>query len=133
MAKIFNKQNRIASFNNYAKSVATISQWLKLFDINYPGQNDASLNIFGNSPQEIKDFQTKVLSDLKKTNLITLTLGGNDFFELIFNEFQQNKLNLDSVNEALKETKGNIKEIFNYLFKDIISEIKRRYQYLPIL
>ncbi|MEJ1834706.1 hypothetical protein ABC565_03330 [Mycoplasmopsis synoviae] len=55
------------------------------------------------------------------------------FFELIFNEFQQNKLNLDSVNEALKETKGNIKEIFNYLFKDIISEIKRRYQYLPIL
>lgn len=55
------------------------------------------------------------------------------FFELIFNEFQQNKLNLDSVNEALKETKGNIKEIFNYLFKDIISEIKRRYQYLPRL
>ncbi|WP_369024403.1 hypothetical protein [Mycoplasmopsis synoviae] len=55
------------------------------------------------------------------------------FFELIFNEFQQNKLNLDSVNETLKETKGNIKEIFNYLFKDIISEIKRRYQYLPIL
>lgn len=66
LAKIFNKQNRIASFNNYAKSGATISQWLKLFDINYPGQNDASLNIFGNFPQEIKDFQTKVLSDLKK-------------------------------------------------------------------
>lgn len=65
MAKIFNKQNKIASFNNYAKSGATISQWLKLFNINYPGQNDAGLNIFGNSPQEIKDFQTKVLSDLK--------------------------------------------------------------------
>ncbi|MFA7703502.1 SGNH/GDSL hydrolase family protein [Mycoplasmopsis synoviae] len=126
LAKILQDQNRLDDFKNYAISGATTFQFMRLLGVIYSKPNDSNINIFGKTQAEQQSLASELKNKLKDANLVTLTLGANDFFDLLFFEIQNSNLNENSIKQAILDSKGNNNLIFTNLFKNIIIEIKAR-------
>ncbi|VEU75736.1 Uncharacterised protein [Mycoplasmopsis maculosa] len=94
LASFFQKieENKLQSFKNFARTSSTIQDWFLMLD--YPNVKD-SLNkdqldllnfYFGN---DIEAFRNELLKRLEDANLITITLGANDFIEVLTNSFSK--------------------------------------------
>lgn len=123
LADILNTQNRLNSFNNFAVSGSTLLQWIKYLGGSYSAATDVSLNGFNES----SEAKSKVLAELRKANLVTLTLGANDLFQLMAST-DTDFFNLDKLKAALTEAKYDVREVFKTLFRDLIREIKTRFR-----
>ncbi|MDD7897622.1 GDSL-type esterase/lipase family protein, partial [Metamycoplasma hyosynoviae] len=114
------KTNRIEKFNNFATSNSTILEWLDLLDVSY---SSAHPDIFINEDSIYKhtfdgrftnkaEFKKQLVEEIKDSNLITLTLGANDFFRF-FNSLLKAS-NLQQVLEQMIVSSQQGKPI-NYL------------------
>ncbi|QNM93925.1 hypothetical protein H9M94_01480 [Mycoplasma sp. Pen4] len=121
LARLLDDNNRVESFKNYAYSGSRIIDWIKILDIDYNNTygddaNEATLNkMFG---EDHEAFRNEFKARLAKSNLVTLTLGANDFFFLAFkaisrqNIFAQLK-NLNSDNPNYEKTIEFITNVLN--------------------
>ncbi|MDD7912305.1 SGNH/GDSL hydrolase family protein [Metamycoplasma hyosynoviae] len=82
------KENRVEKFNNFATSNSTILEWLDLLDTEYISanpdifKNEESVyqHTFDGRYTDKTEFKKQLVKEIKESNLITLTLGANDFF-----------------------------------------------------
>ncbi|WP_029513523.1 SGNH/GDSL hydrolase family protein [Mycoplasmopsis primatum] len=124
------KQNKLAGFNNYAISNTTLEDWNILLDWkNQKNKIDISKlkdlqSKFGN---DLEAYHTKVIAGLSLSNLVTVTLGANDFFELFFKQIKNIAI-LDLVNQIKTNNLnyGQIASFVTELLKDIFTELDNR-------
>lgn len=131
LARLLNgDNNRVTDFKNYAVSGSRILDWINLLGINY-GTQDASQVTTQLSQYFGKDYQSvaeDLKARLKNANLVTISLGGNDLFSLVFESLKS--LNLSSLVESLlgdNPTYSDVIGAVNNLYKAIVPEIKKRY------
>ncbi|QGZ97470.1 hypothetical protein GE118_01500 [Mycoplasma sp. NEAQ87857] len=134
LARIFNKAQRLNSFNNYAVSGTTALDWLSLLN------NTNNQAIFENNVLQNKINLNQLKQDLAKANLITLTIGANDFLYLLFKSASEDDLlgvikNLISPNRSVKVAVDFLTKVFEKTFvqfkHNIDSLIKTLKQYAP--
>lgn len=84
-----NEKGRLEKFNNFATSNATALEWLDLLGINYQSENPlfktsdslykTTFNRFG----DLEEFKKRLINEIKDANLMTMTIGANDFLRMI--------------------------------------------------
>ncbi|QGZ97467.1 hypothetical protein GE118_01485 [Mycoplasma sp. NEAQ87857] len=121
LANILNDNHRVNDFNNYAISGATTQNWIDFLD---GVQNNNVLNKkllpLGITPEYVKN-------KLAQSNLITFTLGANDFFHLVFKNSKKQDIvevlkNLNSKNPSYLDAL----DFVNKVYSDTVPEIKSR-------
>ncbi|MDD1378777.1 GDSL-type esterase/lipase family protein [Metamycoplasma hyosynoviae] len=111
------KANRVEKFNNFATSNSTILEWLDLLDVEYISanpdifKNEESVyqHTFDGRYTDKTEFKKQLVKEIKDSNLITLTLGANDFFRF-FNSLLRAS-NLQQVLEKMIEASQQGKPI----------------------
>ena len=94
-----NEKGRLEEFDNFATSNATALEWLDLLGVNYEStkplfKNSDSLykttfNRFGN----LDEFKKRLIKKIKEANLMTMTIGANDFLRMISSLLQASNFN----------------------------------------
>ncbi|WP_373436588.1 SGNH/GDSL hydrolase family protein [Metamycoplasma equirhinis] len=88
LAYLLNREtpNRLESFKNFATSNATIVEWLDLLGVKYqtkkPNIFDINDSLYKNTFYRFNDIdklKSDLVNEIKNANLITLSLGANDF------------------------------------------------------
>ncbi|MBN4084441.1 GDSL-type esterase/lipase family protein [Mycoplasma sp. CSL10166] len=118
LARLLNFNGRVESFDNFAHSGSQIIDWIKFFDIEFDSTYQSNIKL-GNK-EEIKN-------KLENANLITLTLGANDLFYLLFKS--ATKYDITKIIKSFIDKKpiiGDSLVFFNNIFKDSIPELKKR-------
>ncbi|AZZ65359.1 hypothetical protein DMC14_000940 [Metamycoplasma phocicerebrale] len=133
LAYYLNKDNpqRVKSFDNFATSNSTILEWLDLLDETY---NSKRPEIFKNEDgiykhtfdgryENKEEFKKLLVQKIKQSNLMTITLGANDFlrffssvleavnFNELINDFQKNnKIDYEKLSALYKKFTDICKE-----------------------
>ncbi|WP_406614450.1 GDSL-type esterase/lipase family protein [Mycoplasma corogypsi] len=97
LANTFAKMNRLESFNNYAVSGSTAIDWLQLFGVS--AENGDARIFKGNALGNID--KAKVLRELRDANLVTLSIGFNDFLFLLIKSIAEQDLTIPIKNLLL--------------------------------
>ncbi|EIE41599.1 hypothetical protein MCANUFG1_01956 [Mycoplasmopsis canis UFG1] len=125
LARMLNQNQRIASFDNFAVSGSRTLDWIKLFEIEYPNtpSDETIERIFPNH----HSLKADIIKKLQESNLITFTLGANDFFGLFFETINDSKA-LNIINKFLskKPVLNDAIVFINKLFQVTLPEIKNR-------
>ncbi|WP_426460874.1 GDSL-type esterase/lipase family protein [Mycoplasma hafezii] len=125
-ARILNNKDRLEAFKNYAVSGATTLDWIEFLGIktDYKKQQANILNqILGNqkvTPEEVKQA-------LEKANLVTFTLGANDFFFLTIDAIR--KSNLFDILETLDTENPSYAQfgvLISKIYQQVAPEVKKR-------
>lgn len=125
LARMLNQNNRVESFNNYAISGSTTLDWMRFFNFELDNQklNTNNSVIF----KSLIDKKEAIIAELKNANLITFTLGANDFFGLLFESFSNSDtLNLVQKFFENKPVLGDAIKFVNKLFQKALPEMKKR-------
>ncbi|UUD36723.1 SGNH/GDSL hydrolase family protein [Mycoplasmopsis equigenitalium] len=113
----------LTSFSNYAVSGSTAQEWYSLLNLHNEANFIAAstkanklevkdlVPLFGTN---ISELSTVLIDKIKDANLITLSVGTNDFFKLFIREVSKN-LDLTYIIENAK----NQQELFKYLVNAI--------------
>ncbi|WP_027121176.1 SGNH/GDSL hydrolase family protein [Mycoplasma leonicaptivi] len=126
LARILDQNGRVESYDNFAISGSTTADWINLLKIDYQSnkfKNKSVDYLFGDSEQ----YSKKVKDKLKDANLITLSLGANDVFELLFSSIKEN--DAFKIIKKFLEKKPLISDaitLVNDVLKDTIPEIQKR-------
>ncbi|WP_036452827.1 SGNH/GDSL hydrolase family protein [Mycoplasma buteonis] len=126
LAKILNKEKKLASFENYAISGATALDWIEFLQINSDFEKQ-DVNVLNNLFNLKNIPVAQIKNDLANANLITFTLGANDFFYLIFQGLQ--KSNLFQLIETLNSDDPSYSQIAvlaSKIYQEAIPEVKSR-------
>ncbi|MFV8472368.1 SGNH/GDSL hydrolase family protein [Mycoplasma sp. 1458C] len=133
-AEILEKTNKLVHFSNYAVSGTSITDWINFLE------KDESRIEQNNIVQSVLSKEgythSKVISDIKQANLITITIGAMDFFYLVFWYIFNNKTQelLDSIetqdgyqifSNYLKEGYDSIMDIATNSLKEFVNRIKK--------
>ncbi|WP_405311471.1 GDSL-type esterase/lipase family protein [Metamycoplasma faucium] len=94
-----NEKGRLEEFDNFAASNATALEWLDLLGVNYESTNSlfknsdslykTTFNRFGN----LDEFKKLLIKKIKEANLMTMTIGANDFLRMISSLLQASNFN----------------------------------------
>ena len=94
-----NEKGRLEEFDNFATSNATTLEWLDLLGVNYESANPlfknsdslykTTFNRFGN----LDEFKKRLIKKIKEANLMTMTIGANDFLRMISSLLQASNFN----------------------------------------
>ena len=94
-----NEKGRLEEFDNFATSNATALEWLDLLGVNYEFTNPlfknsdslykTTFNRFGN----LDEFKKHLIKKIKDANLMTMTIGANDFLRMISSLLQASNFN----------------------------------------
>lgn len=94
-----NEKGRLEEFDNFATSNATALEWLDLLGVNYESTNPlfknsdslykTTFNRFGN----LDEFKKLLIKKIKDANLMTMTIGANDFLRMISSLLQASNFN----------------------------------------
>lgn len=94
-----NEKGRLEEFDNFATSNATALEWLDLLGVNYESTNPlfknsdslykTTFNRFGN----LDEFKKRLIKKIKEANLMTMTIGANDFLRMISSLLQASNFN----------------------------------------
>lgn len=94
-----NEKGRLEDFTNFATSNATALEWLDLLGVNYEPTNPlfknsdslykTTFNRFGN----LDEFKKLLIKKIKEANLMTMTIGANDFLRMISSLLQASNFN----------------------------------------
>lgn len=94
-----NEKGRLEEFDNFATSNATALEWLDLLDVNYESTNPlfknsdslykTTFNRFGN----LDEFKKRLIKKIQEANLMTMTIGANDFLRMISSLLQASNFN----------------------------------------
>lgn len=94
-----NEKGRLEEFDNFATSNATALEWLDLLGANYESTNPlfknsdslykTTFNRFGN----LDEFKKLLIKKIKDANLMTMTIGANDFLRMISSLLQASNFN----------------------------------------
>lgn len=94
-----NEKGRLEEFDNFATSNATALEWLDLLGVNYESINPlfknsdslykTTFNRFGN----LDEFKKLLIKKIKEANLMTMTIGANDFLRMISSLLQASNFN----------------------------------------
>ncbi|VEU73174.1 SGNH/GDSL hydrolase family protein [Mycoplasmopsis gallopavonis] len=127
LARILNVNNRVSQFNNYAVSGSTILDWMRFLGIDYQTTEGRYHNILETSYSNPQTKKAEILANLKNANLITFTLGANDFFYLIFESLKNSNFfelidNLTSNSPSYQKAAEYISEIY----EKTLPEVKKR-------
>ncbi|VEU74980.1 Predicted membrane protein [Mycoplasmopsis citelli] len=126
LARLLNTNSRVSEFKNFAHSGATILDWLKFLGVDYPSDNKAQVfkAIYKNEfDKTLKDFKER----LSRANLVTFTLGANDFFELVTKNIQD--YNLVEIFKTLISSSpsyGELVKFVNDVLGKSLTEINQR-------
>ncbi|VEU70237.1 SGNH/GDSL hydrolase family protein [Mycoplasmopsis glycophila] len=127
LANILNQKSRIAQFKNYAVSGSTILDWINFLEIQYDSKSKLDSNSLITKYGKNSKVKEELLVNLANANLITFTLGANDFFYLIFDELRKNNVfeiieNLTSDNPSYQKAA----EFVNSIYASVVPEVKKR-------
>ena len=134
-----NEKGRLERFKNFATSNATALEWLDLLGIEYQSENPnfknsdslykTTFNHFENVFGNLEEFKKRLIQEIKDANLITMTIGANDFLRIISSLLEASNFNallndlissgnlsadkllkfvLDFINVAQKEIKARV-------------------------
>ncbi|WLP85881.1 SGNH/GDSL hydrolase family protein [Mycoplasma seminis] len=140
LAQLLNQNGRVADFNNFAASGARAIDWIKILGIKYnntfgdsPTWDKIDQTFAGRTPNQTvipgyaKEISKQTIEKLKDANLVTITVGANDFFYLITKELA--KANPVEILKELKKPNPDFSKISAFLFGSIapiIPEITNR-------
>lgn len=125
LAQLIKNENpeRLASYKNFAISGATSHEFISAFNWNYlPKHNITPTD--GGPKKDFAAMKEQIIEAVKKANLISISFGANDFFEIL-----ETLLKQDRYKTLLDDFKNDkAKAIFNiwYLMGEITDEIKNR-------
>ncbi|QSF13432.1 GDSL-type esterase/lipase family protein [Mycoplasma sp. Mirounga ES2805-ORL] len=122
------EDGKLESFKNFARSGSTLNEWNLLFNNKVselkPEELKALQKVFGNN---LEEFKNSLISKLQEANLITITLGANDCFDIILK--QMSNISLGNLITQIINKKPNYEEIVKYLnntFGDIFDKVQER-------
>ena len=94
-----NEKGRLEEFDNFATSNSTSLEWLDLLGVNYESTNPlfknsdslykTTFNRFGN----LDEFKKRLIKKIQEANLMTMTIGANDFLRMISSLLQASNFN----------------------------------------
>lgn len=132
LAKFINeiKEGKLESFKNFAQSTTTFEDWILMLD--YDNQKSKlsesrkeHLNkLFGGN---VENYKNEVIKKLNSANLVTITLGANDFFEVVLNDLTNIPL-IDLINE-IKNNNLNYAEVYTVIseaLKNVFDTLSER-------
>ncbi|MFA7699668.1 GDSL-type esterase/lipase family protein [Mycoplasmopsis synoviae] len=126
LARLLNFNNKLKDFENFAISGSTIQDWLEFLE----NKNYSSERMQNELKENFDAKRNLFLAKLKNANLITLTLGANDFFFLITKKINKEDIALGPKFIYKLFTEKNFGEIVNSLTEDIFPTIKSRLETL---
>ncbi|WP_027120592.1 SGNH/GDSL hydrolase family protein, partial [Mycoplasmopsis lipofaciens] len=123
------QENKLESFFNFAKSGSRFSDWNLLLNTNdftslTNEQRNILTNYFGNDLLAAKQL---IIDKLSQANLLTVTLGANDFLTLTLNNLANAPL-LDLINQLANSNLNYslIVSLVNDFFNDVFENLKTR-------
>ncbi|UUM19679.1 MULTISPECIES: SGNH/GDSL hydrolase family protein [unclassified Mycoplasma] len=126
LARLLNHENRVNEFKNFAYSGTTILDWIKFLGVDYQTDNKSEFfkNVYNSQfSSELADFKTR----LARANLVTFTLGANDFFELIAKNIQNyNLIDIFKTLISKEPSYGELIKFVNSVLGNALSEINQR-------
>ncbi|SJZ42849.1 SGNH/GDSL hydrolase family protein [Mycoplasmopsis verecunda] len=144
LSQLLNQDGRVESFQNFAASGSRAIDWIKMFDAQYqnPFSDEPSWDKLDHTfagrlgfgkfksgyAQEIAQQSKQALAD---ANLVTFSLGANDFFFLLIKHVSQNKP-MEIINE-LKKPHPDYLKIYKFVHDALdltIPELANRVQVL---
>ncbi|KKB26945.1 hypothetical protein MM26B8_01600 [Mycoplasmopsis meleagridis] len=120
------EKNKLASFVNLSKTSATLEDFYILLGNNFSVltelQRQNLINIFG---EQYIDYSKKLVDEIKKANLMTISLGANDIINAFINQFSEISF-FDIFNQIIsnKLNYGQIVQLFNTSFKSIFDHLE---------
>ncbi|MHA3801830.1 SGNH/GDSL hydrolase family protein [Mycoplasma sp. VS30B] len=151
LAQLLNQDNRIESFANFAASGARAIDWIKMLDVAYENpytdspswdkldQTFAGRLGFGKFQKGYaKEVAQQTKEALKDANLVTLSIGANDFFFLLTKHLA--KANPMAIINELKKPQPDYLRIYkfvddaiNFTIPEVTTRVKRLVDELTIL
>ncbi|MFV8459241.1 SGNH/GDSL hydrolase family protein [Mycoplasma sp. CR] len=144
LAQLLNQNNRVKSFGNYAASGARAIDWIMMLGANYQNpysdnptwdkldQTFAGRRGFGQFKQGYaKEVAQETIAALKDANLVTLSIGANDFFYLLTKHLVQTSP-MQIINELKKPNPDYllVYKFVNDAIKATIPEVATRVKIL---
>ncbi|WAM05238.1 SGNH/GDSL hydrolase family protein [Mycoplasmopsis cynos] len=127
LARLLNKKNRVKSYTNYSVSYSKIIDWIKLLEFNDPEIKNVDESTFNKLFPNVQQLRTELKQNLAKANLVTINLGANDFFNLVFDSLKnRDVLKIVKKFLAKKPVLNDAIIFFNDLFKDSFAQIRKR-------
>lgn len=127
LARLLNKKNRVKSYTNYSVSGSKIIDWIKLLEFNDPEIKNVDESTFNKLFPNVQQLRTELKQNLAKANLVTINLGANDFFNLVFDSLKnRDVLKIVKKFLAKKPVLNDAIIFFNDLFKDSLPQIRKR-------
>lgn len=125
----FDKE-RFGSYKNISLSGARLSDIINLFNWKHNPLHDIELKSqknFGTTEEEKEKYRQDIIKAIKKSNLMTLSYGANDIFEVLGTIFSKPKYNtiLSDIQDSKKRNAALIKIIS--VLKEAVDEINNRY------
>ncbi|WP_371246762.1 SGNH/GDSL hydrolase family protein [Mycoplasmopsis agassizii] len=108
----------LQSFNNYGLSGSTLEHWNLLFEKKYEQLKETKFY------EPLKENEDEFIDNLKKANLVTISLGANDFLEELFVYDLWTFFDIRFSDEALK----NLKIVKQKTIANITNGVKRLVQ-----
>lgn len=130
LSRLFNQINRLESFNNYSVTASTINEWIDLLQIASNSRNlvDESklISRFG---KDYKLLASEIVKQLKNSNLITLSIGANDFIHTFIDAIKESNIT-QSLQLILNDnpTFGPLIEDVKKILDNSIKEVSKRLQ-----
>ncbi|MBN3534713.1 SGNH/GDSL hydrolase family protein [Mycoplasma procyoni] len=125
LARILDQNNRVDNFKNYAVSGATILDFnllLGFLDEQEVQKEKRHLETFFGT--NFKEVANEIKQRLKEANLVTVTLGANDFFHTVFESLKE--LKVSSLLEAFKNPKSAASLEVSEAFSKILVTAQQR-------
>lgn len=125
----FDKE-RFGSYKNISLSGARLSDIINLFNWKHNPLHNIELKSqknFGATEEEKEKYRQDIIKAIKKSNLMTLSYGANDIFEVLGTIFSKPKYNtiLSDIQDSKKRNAALIKIVS--VLKEAVDEINNRY------
>lgn len=130
LSRLFNEINRLESFDNHSVTGSTISEWVDLLQIGTNSKNLVDetklISRFGNN---YKLLANEIVEQLRNSNLITLSIGANDFIHTFIDAIKGSNIT-QSIQLILNDnpTFGPLIEDVKKILDNSIKEVSRRLQ-----
>lgn len=127
LARLLNQNSRVEFYKNYSFSGATAIDWINLLGMDYEDHLANNARVIGKFGENGLEKINEMKKQLRNANLVTLSIGANDLFYLIFKAASKSNLkevfaNLTSENPSY----GSVLEFVNSVFKASLPEAKKR-------
>ncbi|AWX70515.1 hypothetical protein DP067_04160 [Mycoplasmopsis anatis] len=130
LSRLFNKINRLESFDNYSVTGSTINEWIDLLQLSTnPKDLVSESSLISRFGKDYKLLAKEIIKQLKESNFITLSIGANDFIHTFIDAIKQSGIT-QSIQLILNDnpTFGPLIEDVKKILDSSIKEVSRRLQ-----